>query len=61
MNFDEQIVKLCEELIACKSEARAVELARLMQELMHARIEELRSNLITLPPLGPTRIDKEVA
>jgi hypothetical protein len=61
MNFDEQIMCLCQEAIACKCEADAVELARRMQALMHGRIEELRGNLITLPPIGPTGIEKETA
>lgn len=61
VNFEEQITQLCQELIACKSEVKAVELARLVQSLMHTRIEDLRSNLVTLPPTGPTGIDKQTA
>ena len=49
-------MKLCKEAIACESEKRAVELAREMQALMHKRVENLRQNLITLPPLGPTNM-----
>lgn len=61
MNFEEQINQLCTEAIACKSEEKAVELARRMQSLVHARIEELRSNLVTLPPVGPTGLEKQSA
>ncbi len=61
MTFEQQIMKLCEEAVACKSEQRAIELAREMQALMHSRIEELRVHLITLPPLGPTNIGEKSA
>ncbi len=61
VKFEEQISALCQEVIACKSEEQAIELARRIQSLMHARIEELRGNLITLPPIGPTGIDKQSA
>jgi hypothetical protein len=56
MTFEEQIKKLCEEVVACESEKKAIELAREMRGFMHKRIEELREHLITLPPLGPTNI-----
>jgi hypothetical protein len=52
MTFEQQIMKLCEEVIACHSEREAIELTRRMQLLMHARIEELRNNLSNLPLLG---------
>lgn len=61
MNFEEQIAQLCEEAIACKSEEQAVELVRRLQALMHTRIEQLRGNLINLPPIGPTSIEKQSA
>ena len=61
VNFEEQIIALCEEVITCKSEEQAIELVRRMQSLMHTRIEELRGKLITLPPIGPTGIDKQSA
>ena len=49
MNFDQEIIRLCEEAVACKSEAGAAELARQAQTMMHARIEELRGNLAAPP------------
>lgn len=49
MNFDQEIIRLCEEAVACKSEAGAAELARQAQVMMHARIEELRGNLAAPP------------
>lgn len=52
MNFDQEIKRLCEEAVACTSEAGAAELARQAQSLMHARIEELRGNL-TAPSPSP--------
>jgi hypothetical protein len=61
MTFEQQINCLCEKAVACKSEEEAVEIARQMQALMHNRIEELRSNLITLPPVGPINIRKQSA
>jgi hypothetical protein len=61
VNFEEQIIQLCEEVIACKSEEQAIELTRRIRSLMHTRIEELRGKLITLPPIGPTGIDKQSA
>ncbi len=61
MTFEQQITKLCSEAIACKSEEEAVELVREIQTLMHKRIEELRGNLITLPPLGPTNVGDKIA
>lgn len=61
MNFEEQITQLCEEVIACESEEQAVELVRRLQVLMHTRIEQLRENLMNLPPIGPTSIEKQSA
>lgn len=53
MTFEDQINRLAEEVIHCTSEEQAIELTRRMQALMHARIESLRENLITVPPVGP--------
>ena len=53
MTFEDQINKLAGEAVACTSEEQAVVLARRMQVLMHERIEALRENLITVPPVGP--------
>jgi hypothetical protein len=53
MTFEEQVNKLAEEASACTSEEQAIELIRRMQTLMHDRIETLRENLITVPPVGP--------
>lgn len=53
MTFEDQINKLAEEAIACTCEEQAIELIRRMQALMHDRIEALRENLITVPPVGP--------
>ena len=61
MTFEQQINRLSQQDVACKSEEEAVDIARQMQELMHNRIEELRSNLITLPPVGPINIRKQSA
>lgn len=58
MTVEEQIVKLCEEAAACESEADAVELARRARALMHARVDELRSNLTTLQQVAPSDIIK---
>ena len=60
MTFEQQILSLCEEAVACESEEEAMEIARHIQALLHARIEELRGNLISLPPVGPAGI-KDVA
>lgn len=49
MNFEQEILRLCEEAVACRSEAGAAELARQVQSLMHARIEQLRGNLVDHP------------
>jgi hypothetical protein len=59
MTFEEQLKHLCQKIVACKSDEEAVELARRMQALMHARVEELRSNLIALPTIGPTIVDEK--
>ena len=53
MTFEQEIGKLCLEVIACTSDQEAVELTRRMQGLMHKRIQEVRGNLMTLPSLGP--------
>lgn len=53
MTFEDQINQLADEAIRCTSEEQAIELTRRMQALMHARIESLRENLITVPPVGP--------
>lgn len=53
MTFEDQINQLAEEAIRCTSEAQAIELIHKIQALMHARIESVRGNLITLPPIGP--------
>lgn len=53
MTFEDQIIRLAEEAIACTSEEQSVELVRRMKALMHERIEALRDNLITVPPVGP--------
>ena len=51
MNFEQEIRRLCEEAVSCKSEAGAAELAKQAQVLIHARIEQLRGNLT--PPPSP--------
>lgn len=51
MNFEQEILRLCEEAVACKSELGGAELARQAQALMHARIEGLRGNLTAMPSL----------
>lgn len=51
MNFEQEILRLCEEAVACKSEVGGAELARQAQAMMHARIEGLRGNLSAMPPL----------
>jgi hypothetical protein len=61
MTFEQRMGKLCKDAVASESEQEAVEILRQMQELMHNRIEELRGNLITLPPVGPTTIRKQSA
>ena len=53
MDFENQILQLCQEIIACQSEEESVKLTRRMQELLHRRIEELRSNVSTLPLVSP--------
>jgi hypothetical protein len=58
VTFEEQITSLCEEAAACKSEEVAVELARRAQNLMRARVNELRGNLITLQRVARTEILK---
>lgn len=49
MEFEQEIIRLCEEAVACKSEAGATELARQVQCLIHGRIEQLRGNLADPP------------
>lgn len=49
MEFEQEIIRLCEEAVACKSEAGAAELARQVQYLIHGRIEQLRENLADPP------------
>lgn len=49
MEFEQEIMRLCEEAVACKSEAGAAELARQVQCLIHGRIEQLRGNLADPP------------
>ena len=49
MEFEQEIIRLCEEAVACKSEAGAAELARQVQCLIHGRIEQLRGNLAEPP------------
>ena len=61
VTFEEHIRKLCADVAACNSGDEAVELIRTVQALIHTRIEALRSNLITVPPIGPTQIEKEAA
>jgi hypothetical protein len=56
MTFEQQIHELCQEAIACQSEEDAVSVAKRIQVLMHARIEELRSNISSLPLLGDTAL-----
>ena len=61
MTFEEQLSQLALSAVDCKSEQEAVEIARQIRELLHARIEELRSNLMTIPTVGPIAIRKESA
>jgi hypothetical protein len=58
MIFEKQITNLCEEAAACKSETEAIELAQRARNLMHARVDELRSNLNTLQQVAPNEIIK---
>lgn len=47
--FEARILELCEELRACESVERQIELAREMRILIHERTEKLRGNLIPFP------------
>jgi hypothetical protein len=56
MTFEQQILKLSEEAVTCGSDEEAIQLTQRLQVLMHSRVEEVRGNLITLQPIGPTGI-----
>jgi hypothetical protein len=49
MDFENHIRELCQEILTCQTEEEAVDLTRRMQELLHRRIEDLRSNVSTAP------------
>jgi hypothetical protein len=48
-SFAERVQQLCKDVIACDTEAEAMERTRQLQMLMHERIELLRGNLAHLP------------
>ena len=58
MTFEEQVRKMCEDAVACESEHEAIEIIRKLRAMVHSRIENTRSNLITLPPIGLAGIEK---
>ena len=45
LRFEERIRQLCKQVVACKTEAEAEELAQQLKALLHDRIEQLRGNL----------------
>jgi len=57
MTFEDQVRKLCEEVVPSKSDEEAAELARRLQKLIHPHVEDVWFNLIILPPLGPTTVE----
>jgi hypothetical protein len=59
MTFENQIENLCKQAAQCKSESEAVEIARRIQRLMHARVDELRSNLTTLQAVASSDVIKQ--
>lgn len=59
--FHTRILELCEELLACESEQRQVELAREMRTLVHERVEQIRGHLIILPMLDESADPKRPA
>jgi hypothetical protein len=50
--FDVRVRELCQQLIECKTQSEAAELAHQLQTLIHERIEELRGYLATLVIAG---------
>ncbi len=46
MPFEDEIMKLCERICACNSDAEAIELTREMKSLLHDRILELRKSAV---------------
>jgi hypothetical protein len=43
MYLDQQIKEVCQQVISCESDEKAVELLRRLQGLLHQKIEELRA------------------
>lgn len=60
--LDEEIRKICGQLIACEDEAEIRALAGELQRLLHEAIEEARSQIRVLPFLeAPASRGKRVA
>jgi len=49
MEFEDRIRNICEELVACTSQAESLVLCKRLQALMHERIEETRKRAQALP------------
>jgi hypothetical protein len=43
MYLDQQIKEVCQQVISCESDEKAVELLRRLQGLLHQKVEELRA------------------
>jgi hypothetical protein len=53
MSFEQEIKRLCGQIVTCESDQKATELTHRMQELLHARMDELRLKTQELPPAPP--------
>jgi hypothetical protein len=45
MSRQREARKLCQQILECKDEAQAIELARQLQTLLHEHIDSLRDNV----------------
>lgn len=52
-SFEHQIKALCERICSCQSDEESISLAQQMRELLHNRIEEIRSKGMFTPDVAP--------